>query len=95
MSDYIYLEDDSDNFEDSSLQESGVQLHEVTESLKELFDVKRELDDVFESVINELMDIFRMEEIKHKEDIITLQQENAVLKQIIDDLNKKLANNIN
>lgn len=95
MSDYIYLEDDSDNFEDSSLQESDVQLHEVTESLKELFDVKRELDDVFESVINELMDIFRMEEIKHKEDIITLQQENAVLKQIIDDLNKKLANNIN
>lgn len=88
--DNIYLEDDS-NEEDSELSFDDLDLTEVVESLKELFEVKRELDDVFESVVCELIDIFNEQENKYVEHIADIEQENKELKQIIDDLNQKFS----
>lgn len=88
--DDIYLEDDS-NEEDSELSFDDLDLTEVVESLKELFEVKRELDDVFESVVCELIDIFNEQENKYVEHIADIEQENKELKQIIDDLNQKFS----
>lgn len=88
--DNIYLEDDS-NEEDSELSFDDLDLTEVVESLKELFEVKRELDDVFESVVCELIDVFNEQENKYVEHIADIEQENKELKQIIDDLNQKFS----
>lgn len=88
--DDIHLEDDS-NEEDSELSFDDLDLTEVVESLKELFEVKRELDDVFESVVCELIDIFNEQENKYVEHIADIEQENKELKQIIDDLNQKFS----
>lgn len=88
--DDIYLEDDS-NEEDSELSFDDLDLTEVVESLKELFEVKRELDDVFESVVCELIDVFNEQENKYVEHIADIEQENKELKQIIDDLNQKFS----
>lgn len=88
--DDIYLEDDS-NEEESESSFDDLDLTEVVESLKELFEVKRELDDVFESVVYELIDIFNEQENKYVEHIADIEQENKELKQIIDDLNQKFS----
>lgn len=88
--DDIYLEDDS-NEEESESSFDDLDLNEVVESLKELFEVKRELDDVFESVVYELIDIFNEQENKYVEHIADIEQENKELKQIIDDLNQKFS----
>lgn len=88
--DDIYLEDDS-NEEESESSFDDLDLNEVVESLKELFEVKRELDDVFESVVYELFDIFNEQENKYVEHIADIEQENKELKQIIDDLNQKFS----
>lgn len=83
--DDIYLEDDSElSFDD-------LDLTEVVETLKDLFEVKRELDDVFESVVCDLIDIFNEQENKYVEHIADIEQENKELKQIIDDLNQKFS----
>lgn len=83
--DDIHLEDDSElSFDD-------LDLTEVVETLKELFEVKRELDDVFESVVCDLIDIFNEQENKYVEHIADIEQENKELKQIIDDLNQKIS----
>lgn len=88
--DDIYLEDDSNEGESESSFDD-LDLNEVVESLKELFEVKRELDDVFESVVYELIDIFNEQENKYVEHIADIEQENKELKQIIDDLNQKFS----
>lgn len=83
--DDIHLEDDSElSFDD-------LDLTEVVETLKDLFEVKRELDDVFESVVCDLIDIFNEQENKYVEHIADIEQENKELKQIIDDLNQKFS----
>lgn len=90
--DNIYLEDDS-NEEESKLSFDDLDLTEVVETIKELFEVKRELDDVVESVVCDLIDIFTEQENKYVEHIADIEQENKELKQIIDDLNQNLASN--
>jgi len=88
--DNIYLEDDS-NEEESELSFNNLDLTEVVESLRELFEVKRELDDVFETVVCELIDILNEQENKYVEHIADIEQKNKELKQIIDDLNQKFS----
>lgn len=89
MNDEIILDDDNNEDEQDELQ-----IDELLDSISDLFNTKRELDDLLETVVYELIDSFAQQENSYIEHIIEIEKENKELKQIINNQAKDLTDQI-
>ena len=85
MSDYIYLEDDDDNYSSESTSEDTTSFSAIVKSLEELLQTKSELDEVLESIYIDLINFCDKREDELLEIIANLKAENDALKAIIDE----------
>lgn len=76
---YIELENDD---------EDEIGSDDILDSLKDLFETKRELDDLLETVVYELLDSFNEQEANYLQHISDIEQENKELKEFINKSSK-------